>query len=83
MEYVITAIIIYFVLQVVANLVRIWRGRGHRPSDDFFGRSRQNGHSEDRVARADRESPRFWGRDVEDVSWVDVEEPEDDANSAA
>lgn len=81
MEYVITAIIIYFVLQVVANLVRIWRGRGRHSSDDFFGASRQNGHREDRLARHDRESPRFWGRDVEDASWVDVgdEEPPDDA----
>ena len=81
MEYIITALIVYFVLQVVANLVRIWRGRsGDHPSNDFFGMPRDNRTPEDRLARHDRESPRFWGRDVEDVTWVDVpveDEPAD------
>ena len=73
MEYIITALIVYFVLQVVANLVRIWRGySGQHPSNDFFGTPRSDREPEDRLARHDRESPRFWGRDVEDVSWVDV-----------
>ena len=73
MEYIITALIVYFVLQVVANLVRIWRGySGQHPSNDFFGTPRPDREPEDRLARHDRESPRFWGRDVEDASWVDV-----------
>ncbi|PEN06716.1 hypothetical protein CRI93_08740 [Longimonas halophila] len=73
MEYIITALIVYFVLQVVANLVRIWRGyNGQHPSNDFFGMPRNDREPEDRLARKDRESPRFWGRDVEDVSWTDV-----------
>lgn len=75
MEYVIIGIIIYFILQVAANLVRIWRGYGGQPGSGSFGR--RNGHA-DRMLREDEASPRFWGRDVEDVSWEDL--PEEDTN---
>lgn len=79
MEYIITALITYFALQVVANLVRIWRGySGTHPSNDFFGMPRDNRPPEDPLLREDRKSPRFWGRDVEDVSWVDVSVEEDE-----
>lgn len=67
MDYIIVAIIIYFILQVTANLVRIWRGRGGLlPQGGLFG------EREDEHKRLRDESPRFWGEDIEDAKWEDV-----------
>jgi len=71
MEYLVAAVILYFILQTAANLVLIMRGgnpsiREEPPQHDWQGPSPHN-HT-----GAERGSPRYWN-DVEEATWEDVE----------
>lgn len=74
MEYLIFAVILYFILQTAGNLVYILRGRAGSEAtaetrsmpDGWAGpspRRQTDGLSDD---------PTFWGEDVEDATWRDL-----------
>jgi hypothetical protein len=75
MEYLIFAVILYFVLQTAGNLVFVLRGGGEdgvesssaaAPSHEWEGpspRKRMEGISD---------HPTFWGEDIEDATWRDL-----------
>ncbi|PSQ75583.1 MAG: hypothetical protein BRD35_08585 [Bacteroidetes bacterium QH_7_62_13] len=77
MKYLIFAVILYFILQAAGNLVYILRGDGGAaqpemetppPSQEWKGpspRGEMEGLSD---------HPTFWGEDVEDATWREVDE---------
>jgi len=74
MEYLVLAVILYFVLQTAGNLVYILRGGGTIPSSDAA-----TVPSHDWKGPSPREEmdgisghPTFWAHDVEDATWTDV-----------
>jgi hypothetical protein len=76
MEYLITAVILYFVLQTAGNLVYILRGGGAKPSSgesasppDGWGGPSPRQHTEGITNH-----PTFWGEDIEDATWRDLKE---------
>ncbi|MFB6247344.1 MAG: hypothetical protein ABEL97_02100 [Salinibacter sp.] len=75
MEYLVFAVILYFILQTAGNLVFVLRGGGEvrsgssasaDPSHDWEGPSPRK-HME---GISDR--PTFWGEDVDDATWRDL-----------
>lgn len=84
MEYLIIAVILYFIVQVAGNLVHLLRGRGpgataeEDPSDRASSHARapqslEWGGPSPRAQGTDRAAdPRFWGDDIEDATWHDV-----------
>jgi len=76
MEYILFAVILYFVLQTAGNLVYILRGGGAAPSDedsavpshDWEGPSPRN------ETEGLSSHPTFWGQDIDDARWTDVRE---------
>jgi len=76
MEYLVFAVILYFVLQTAGNLVFILRGGGESrssnpstvPTHDWEGPSPR----EEMEGVPDH--PTFWGDDIEDATWTDVQE---------
>jgi hypothetical protein len=75
MEYLIFAVILYFILQTAGNLVYILRGRaGDEASSD--ARSMPDGWggpSPRRQTEGLSDHPTFWGEDVEDATWHDLD----------
>lgn len=76
MEYLVFAVILYFILQTVGNLVFILRGGSAEtssassasPSHEWKGpspRQRMEGPTD---------HPTFWGEDIDDARWQDVRE---------
>ncbi len=73
MEYLVSAVIIYFILQTAGNLVYILRGGGGQhevssadPNHNWEGPSPRQ-HTEGVTDR-----PTFWGEDIEEANWRDV-----------
>lgn len=75
MEYLIFAVILYFVLQTAGNLVFVLRGGGEdgsaspsaaAPSHEWEGPSPRK-HME-----GISDHPTFWGEDIEDATWRDL-----------
>ena len=90
MEYLVIAVILYFIVQVAGNLVHLLRGQGTGGAGktDGSGRSSPQGDSRQghapqgqqwagpspRAQATDRgTNPRFWGDDIEEATWRDVE----------
>jgi hypothetical protein len=73
MEYLLIAVILYFIVQVTGNLVYLLRGQGSGAATDeqSSGRSssRRPSPGQDESPRAD---PRYWGEDIEDATWHDL-----------
>jgi hypothetical protein len=76
MEYLVLAVILYFVLQTAGNLVYILRGGGTSPSSDA-----PTGPAHDWKGPSPREEtdgisthPTFWANDIEDATWTDIRE---------
>jgi hypothetical protein len=77
MEYLIVAVILYFILQTAGNLVYILRGGGapsqtrESPTSPAHG---WKGPSPRQQMEGMTDHPRFWGEDVEDATWHDIRE---------
>lgn len=75
MEYLVSAVIIYFILQTAGNLVYILRGGGERressPADPTHN---WKGPSPREHMEGIPNHPAFWGEDIEEASWRDVQE---------
>ncbi len=76
MEYLIIAVILYFILQTAGNLVYILRGRrttSQQPpsSTNLHG---WEGPSPRRETEGFPDHPTFWGEDVEDATWHDIDD---------
>lgn len=90
MEYIALAIILYFILRTVGNLVRLLGGENEGPSRqrDRQGRpSRQHGWqgpSPRQQTGTARNEPTFWDEDIEDATWRDLEKnPRNRRNTAS
>jgi hypothetical protein len=75
MEYLIFAVILYFILQTAGNLVYILRG-GANPSRSQQSSPGHNwkGPSPRRQMEGMTDHPTFWGEDVEDATWRDLDD---------
>ncbi len=74
MEYLIAAVLLYFILQTASNLVLILRGESGR-SASHPSRSPQHdweGPSPRQETTRPSGDPTFWGKDIEDARWTDV-----------
>lgn len=80
MEYLFLAIILYFILRTTGNLVRLLRGgdvsgtQGAQMRDSSAQRNGWEGPSPRRETGTSRDEPTFWGEDIEDATWHEVEE---------
>jgi hypothetical protein len=76
MEYLVFAVILYFVLQTAGNLVYILRGGGAGPSSDASTVPSHDweGPSPREEMEGLSDHPTFWGEDVDDATWTDVRE---------
>jgi hypothetical protein len=79
MEYLVFGIILYFILRASGNLVRLMGGDegtspeqewGHEPSPR---QTEWEGPSPRQRTGAARDEPTFWGKDVEDATWRDLD----------
>jgi hypothetical protein len=78
MEYLALAVILYFILRTMGNLVRLLGGS----NDAASGRDARSeappqregweGPSPRQQTGAAREEPTFWGEDIEDATWRDL-----------
>lgn len=74
MEYIIFAVILYFILQTAGNLVLIVRGKETNKTPtmpDGWGGPMPRRHT-----GRYRDHPQFWNEDIERARWVDLEEEE-------
>jgi len=75
MEYLIAAVILYFILQTAGNLVLILRGGGNvsstqeSPTPPAHG---WKGPSPRQQMEGMTDHPTFWGEDVEEATWQDL-----------
>jgi len=76
MEYLVFAVILYFVLQTAGNLVYVLRGGGAAPSSDASAGPAHEweGPSPREEMEGLSDHPAFWGEDVDDATWRDVRE---------
>jgi len=78
MEYLVLGIILYFILRTSGNLVRLTggeEGTSSRKGPTHESPSRQTewkGPSPRKRTGTARDEPTFWGQDVEDANWRDV-----------
>jgi hypothetical protein len=75
MEYLVFAVILYFVLQTAGNLVFILRGGGADPSSDGAPAAPDHdwqGPSPREQMEGLTDHPTFWGEDVEEATWRDL-----------
>lgn len=72
MEYLLFAILLYFILQTMGNLVLIVRGT-HDQSPATLPDGWKGPIPRRYTGRA-RKKPTFWGEDVRNAQWVDLEE---------
>jgi len=72
MEYLVIAVILYFILQTAGNLVLLFRGDTEAtrptPSPDH----NWQGPSPREQMENGRPSPTFWGDDIEDATYRDL-----------
>jgi hypothetical protein len=77
MEYLIAAVILYFILQTAGNLVYILRGGTEAPSTSEAPAGPGHdwkGPSPRTETEGFTDHPTFWGEDVEDATWRDLED---------
>lgn len=76
MEYLFFAVILYFILQTVGNLVYIMRGGGREPTSADASPPSHNwkGPSPRRYTDGLSDDPTFWGDDVDEATWEDLPE---------
>lgn len=77
MEYLIVAVILYFILQTAGNLVYILRGGGNVPRSASAPSHNWKGPSPREHTEGLTDRPTFWGSDVEDARWTDLQEGAD------
>ena len=81
MEYLVAAVILYFIFWTVGNLVTLLSGaeEGSAP-----GQQRRRGSSAPRgwegpsprqQTGTARDEPTFWGKDIEEATWHDIDGP--------
>lgn len=81
MEYLLFAVILYFILRTVSNLVGLLRGtEAGSPGGGRRGVASQNGHqwegpSPRQHTGSARDEPTYWDKDIEDATWYDVDDP--------
>lgn len=79
MEYLLFAIILYFILRTTGNLVRLLRGdeaprsQEGRMHDESPRRNGWEGPSPRQHTGSARNEPTFWGKDIEDATWRDLD----------
>jgi hypothetical protein len=73
MEYIVFAVILYFILQTMGNLVLIVRGKeaNRKPPTMPDG---WEGPMPRRYTGQARNHPRFWGEDIQRAQWVDLDD---------
>lgn len=76
MEYLVFAVILYFILQTAGNLVYILRGGGETSQTEAASPPVHDwqGPSPRRETEGFPDHPTFWDEDVEDATWHDVDE---------
>ena len=81
MEYLLLAIVLYFILRTTGNLVRLLGGRGEATGsqkeqvrDSSPRRDGWQGPSPRQQTGSARNDPTFWGEDIEDATWRDLED---------
>lgn len=76
MEYLIFAVILYFILQTAGNLVYILRGGSGGVSESDTGSMPDGwgGPSPRRQTEGMIDHPTFWGEDVDDATWRDLDD---------
>lgn len=76
MEYLVFAVILYFILQTAGNLVYILRGGAKTPSSSsaVVPDHEWKGPSPRKEMEGLTDHPTFWGEDVDEARWKDVEE---------
>jgi hypothetical protein len=77
MEYLVFAVILYFILQTAGNLVYILRGSGRSSETETGGAPPAHdwqGPSPRREMEGFPDHPTFWGEDVEEATWHDIDE---------
>jgi hypothetical protein len=75
MEYLVFAVILYFILQTVGNLVFVLRGGGEAPSASPSSASPSHdweGPSPRERTDGISDHPTFWGEDIDDATWRDL-----------
>jgi hypothetical protein len=78
MEYLALAVILYFILRTMGNLVRLLGGSSDAASGQDARpeaparREGWEGPSPRQQTGAAREEPTFWGEDIEDATWRDL-----------
>mgnify|MGYP006432767231 CR=1 FL=1 len=72
MEYLVFAVILYFILQMMGNLVLIMRGTNDSSSATLPDGWR--GPIPRRYTGRERKKPTFWDEDVRNAQWVDLED---------
>ncbi len=79
MEYLVLGIILYFILRTSGNLVRLMGGEEETSSqtgpvhESPSGQTEWEGPSPRNQTGTAREEPTFWGKDVEDANWQDLD----------
>lgn len=80
MEYLLVAVLLYFIARTAGNLVELLRGGDPASSrrgvaDPASGAGHNwEGPSPRQETGQERDEPTFWGEDVEDATWYDVED---------
>lgn len=76
MEYLLVAVLLYFILRTVSNLIAFLSGResGSPTSEQRSHSSRieWKGPSPRQQTGDAREGPTSWGKDIEDATWRDL-----------
>jgi len=74
MEYLIFAVILYFILQTAGNLVFVLRGGGEARSDSPSAAPSHDweGPSPRECTDGIPDHPTFWGEDIDDATWRDL-----------
>lgn len=73
MEYLVFAVILYFILQTAGNLVYILRGGAKTPSSAIADHD-WKGPSPRQEMGGGTDHPTFWGEDVEEATWRDIDD---------
>jgi hypothetical protein len=74
MEYLIFAVILYFILQTAGNLVFVLRGGGEARSESPSAAPSHDWEGPSPRKRTDGipDHPTFWGEDIDDATWRDL-----------
>ena len=89
MEYLALAVLFYFILRTMSNLVRLMGGTENTQSQaDPRGAAPARhtgwqGPSPREETGTARDEPTFWGEDIEEATWHDLENGSADAQNAA